>query len=339
MTKALYYDDAYQTEFNAIVLECSLNNDHYEIVLDQTLFYPEGGGQGADIGYLDDAYIYDVHKKDDEIYHYSKEEVEVGKTVIGKINFDHRFDMMQQHSGEHIFSFLMTSLCGFSSSGTFSFVFIMFALFFVLVDKENNLLKYYSISLFFPTLNILFIKIDTSFIVILLTLLFFLFVYILNNIIIKFFRKKYIKQATIILISIALVLSSALFYTYNYNFVEFFFNNHSEFSDMSWDYFSFYDLRHWIFNLLILIPMFYYIVKYRKNKLSMIIWILILTVFNPLSANLLNGLFVVYYRAYDLIINQFTISYFTSPYVSYFIKFYLIFCFLQIFLNKILTTI
>ncbi len=107
MTKELFYQNTYQTEFTAIVLSCVFNKGRYEVILDRTCFYPEGGGQSADMGFLDDVRVFDVHTKDNEIIHYCEKELEVGKAVCGKIDWDRRFDFMQQHSGEHIVSGLI----------------------------------------------------------------------------------------------------------------------------------------------------------------------------------------------------------------------------------------
>lgn len=209
-----------------------------------------------------------------------------------------------------MFMFLMISMCGFSSTGTFAFVFLLFALFFVLVDKEGNLLKYYAVALLFPIINILVIKINSSFTTILLSILICLISFALNNQIIKLFRMKYSKQITIAIIAISLVAVSQLFFTENGNVLYYFFNNYSGNQDMSWDYFDFHNFRHWVFNLLVLVPMFFYIIKKRNDKFTMVMMILILTVFNPFSANFINHVNWVYYRTYDLIINQYTIVFF-----------------------------
>lgn len=222
------------------------------------------------------------------------------------------FDYLKNNQRKDLFVFfiLMTSICGFSSTGTFSFVFILFALFFIVCDKESKLIKYYSIVLFFPVLNILFIKINTSITTILVCLFLFSLIYLLNDIILKIFRNRTIKISTIIIISILLIFVSIFFYTKNGNFVKGFIDNYSEMQDMSWDYFMFSDIRHIIFNTLVLMPMAFYLVINRKEKVAMMIIILIITIFNPLSANFINSINWVYYRSYDLIINQYTIAYF-----------------------------
>lgn len=117
MTEKLFYRNVYDKEFNAVVLSCTQNEDHYEVVLNCTLFYPEGGGQPADKGKIDDANIFDVQEKGDIIIHYSDKPLEVGTSVSGKIDMDRRLRLMQQHSGEHIVSGLIHNHFGYDNVG------------------------------------------------------------------------------------------------------------------------------------------------------------------------------------------------------------------------------
>ena len=109
MTERLYYRDAYQREFAAAVLSCQPAGDRWEVVLDRTAFYPEGGGQGADHGTLGGVNVRDVHETDGVIYHTCDKPLPVGETVTGEIDWQRRFDHMQQHSGEHIVSGMLCS--------------------------------------------------------------------------------------------------------------------------------------------------------------------------------------------------------------------------------------
>lgn len=117
MTKKLYYIDSYLTDFTATVLSCSEGNKGYEVVLDQTAFYPEGGGQPADEGVLGGVQVKDVRIKEHVIYHIVDGPLEVGTSVVGKVDFEKRFDMMQQHSGEHIISGLINKHYGYNNVG------------------------------------------------------------------------------------------------------------------------------------------------------------------------------------------------------------------------------
>ena len=103
-TEKLYYQDPFLREFTATVLSCEEVNGAYKVVLDRTAFYPEGGGQPADHGTLRDAAVTDVHEKGGVVFHTCEKAVEIGQTVMGRIDWARRFDHMQQHSGEHIIS-------------------------------------------------------------------------------------------------------------------------------------------------------------------------------------------------------------------------------------------
>ncbi len=108
-TEKLYYQDPFLQQFSAVVLSCEPLKTGYSIVLDRTVFYPEGGGQPADHGTLNGVSVTDVHEKNGEVFHICKNPVEIGETVTGKIDWARRFDHMQQHSGEHILSGILCS--------------------------------------------------------------------------------------------------------------------------------------------------------------------------------------------------------------------------------------
>ena len=103
-TEKLYYVDPFIKEFPATVLSCEAGKNGFQVVLDCTAFYPEGGGQPADHGTLGKVHVTDVHEKDGVIFHTCDKPLEVGQMVNGRIDWDRRFDHMQQHSGEHIIS-------------------------------------------------------------------------------------------------------------------------------------------------------------------------------------------------------------------------------------------
>ena len=116
-TKKLYYEDVYKKEFTAKVLECRQGKKGYEVILDQTAFYPEGGGQPGDTGSLGEAAVTDVHEKNGELIHCTDRALELGTEVQGQINWARRFDLMQQHSGEHIVSGLVHEAFGYDNVG------------------------------------------------------------------------------------------------------------------------------------------------------------------------------------------------------------------------------
>lgn len=117
MTEKLYEVDAYISCFTAKVTDCIKDNTCYKITLDKTAFFPEGGGQAADIGALDNVKVFDVQIEDGIIYHYTENVIEVGSTVNGKIEFDRRFNFMQNHTGEHIVSGIANKLYGVNNVG------------------------------------------------------------------------------------------------------------------------------------------------------------------------------------------------------------------------------
>ena len=127
--KKLYYEDVHMTEFEATVTECTYDEKKkiYKIVLDQTAFFPEEGGQVADKGTITFAAgggfepstlsLLDAHIKNDIIYHYVEAEIPVGTKVRGKVDWAQRFDFMQQHSGEHVISGLVNQQYGYDNVG------------------------------------------------------------------------------------------------------------------------------------------------------------------------------------------------------------------------------
>ena len=116
-TRKLYDENAYCEEFCAHVLACTPENGKFLAMLDQTAFYPEGGGQPADHGALGGARVLDVQEKDGIIYHTLSAPVRVGEVVQGNIDFARRMDHMQQHTGEHLVSGIVHSQYGYDNVG------------------------------------------------------------------------------------------------------------------------------------------------------------------------------------------------------------------------------
>ena len=117
MTEKLYEKDAYIKEFTATVLDCKPCDSGFMVVLDKTAFFPEGGGQAADIGVLDDAKVFDAQIENGIVYHYTDKPLKMGDKVQGKIDFDRRFAFMQNHTGEHIVSGIAHALFGVNNVG------------------------------------------------------------------------------------------------------------------------------------------------------------------------------------------------------------------------------
>ena len=113
-TQKLYDQDPYLREFPATVLSCVAAGEAWKVVLDQTAFYPEGGGQPADHGVLKtvngEVPVTDVHEKNGAVVHTCAAPVEPGTVVTGVLDWARRFDHMQEHSGEHILSGILCRL-------------------------------------------------------------------------------------------------------------------------------------------------------------------------------------------------------------------------------------
>ncbi len=117
MTERLYYKDQYIEEFPAKVLSCTENKGNFEIILDKTAFFPEGGGQPGDRGFIGKAEVIDTVEKGEEVIHICTCSVAEGEEVECRLDFEKRFLNMQLHSGEHIFSGFVHSVCGFDNVG------------------------------------------------------------------------------------------------------------------------------------------------------------------------------------------------------------------------------
>ena len=117
MTIRLYDQDSFLLDFEAQVTSCEEKNGAYMITLDRTAFFPEGGGQGADHGVLGGVNVVDCHEVGGEVVHTADGPLQVGAAVEGHVDAVRRLDMMQQHSGEHIFSGLVCQLFGYDNVG------------------------------------------------------------------------------------------------------------------------------------------------------------------------------------------------------------------------------
>lgn len=117
MTQKLYYENAYLSDFEATVLSCEEKNGEYAVILDKTAFFPEGGGQPGDTGFIGCNDVSDTLEADGEVVHICRAPVEAGSTQRCRIDFERRFSHMQQHTGEHIFSGILHCVCGYDNVG------------------------------------------------------------------------------------------------------------------------------------------------------------------------------------------------------------------------------
>jgi len=109
LTEKLYYENLYSREFDAKVLKQYEDNGKIYAVLDKTLFFPSGGGQPFDTGFLDDVEVLEVTEKNGEIIHVLSGNLK-NENVHGVLNWERRFEFMQQHLGEHIFAGFLYNL-------------------------------------------------------------------------------------------------------------------------------------------------------------------------------------------------------------------------------------
>ena len=110
MTERLYYTDPYLREFDARVVRVDDVDGHRSVVLDRTAFYPTSGGQPFDMGRLGDLRVIEVIEDEDGSLRHviepgvAERACQAGDTLRGIIDWDRRFDHMQQHTGQHVLS-------------------------------------------------------------------------------------------------------------------------------------------------------------------------------------------------------------------------------------------
>lgn len=124
-TVKLYDKDSYLRSFTARVISCEPLADAkkrkdgaaYGIILDQTAFFPEGGGQTADTGNLGNAAVLDVQEIGGEIVHLTDVPLPADIEIAGELNWEERFRKMQDHTGEHLISGIVHSQFGYDNVG------------------------------------------------------------------------------------------------------------------------------------------------------------------------------------------------------------------------------
>ena len=116
-TRKLYYKDCHLAEFSAQVLSCQQTEMGFSVILDATAFYPEGGGQACDLGTLGNVRVLDVQERGETVVHLCDGPLIAGETVEGRIDYGRRFNLMQQHSGEHIVSGIINARYGYHNVG------------------------------------------------------------------------------------------------------------------------------------------------------------------------------------------------------------------------------
>ena len=120
MTTKLYWHDSHLTQFSAQVVDCFVQDSHQVVVLDQSAFYPGGGGQPYDTGAINAVRVMAVSTAEDgRMLHHLEDDVPftVGEAVVGAVDWPRRLEMLQQHTGQHVLSQAFFQLFGAETRG------------------------------------------------------------------------------------------------------------------------------------------------------------------------------------------------------------------------------
>ena len=117
MTKKLFDFDGYLLSFDSRVVSCETVDGGFAVVLEETAFAPEGGGQRSDVGTLGSASVLDVRICEDVITHITDGPLAVGSLVHGEVDSRRRIRHLQNHTGEHIVSGLLHARYGYNNVG------------------------------------------------------------------------------------------------------------------------------------------------------------------------------------------------------------------------------
>ncbi len=117
MTERLYLQDSMLHAFDATVIACEPDGGAYLIELDRSAFFPNKGGQPCDVGTLNNVTVSDVCERGERLLHRMDCAIPVGTAVHGELDFARRFDIMQQHTGEHLLSYCAWKLFGAQNVG------------------------------------------------------------------------------------------------------------------------------------------------------------------------------------------------------------------------------
>lgn len=110
-TKLLYYQDMYATDFAAQIIDIREIEKNKYLVLDQTLFFPEGGGQPGDTGIIGDAQIVNtIYKNNQVLHHVENISHKIGEKINGKVDWNHRYKYMKIHSAGHLLHEIITTI-------------------------------------------------------------------------------------------------------------------------------------------------------------------------------------------------------------------------------------
>lgn len=117
MTERLYFHNPYLKEFSANVVDVVNVQGKTGLILDRTAFYPTGGGQPHDTGYINEYRVVEVIEDGERIIHVIEGEYAQEQSVIGRIDWTRRYDHMQQHAGQHLLSAVIRKEYGYETVG------------------------------------------------------------------------------------------------------------------------------------------------------------------------------------------------------------------------------
>ena len=117
MTERMYLQDSMCLRTEARVIDCVPHGDGWRIELDRSVFFPNKGGQPCDVGTIADAVVSSCDEEGERLWHLCDRPLPVGVTVTAAIDGDRRFDIMQQHTGEHLLSWCAWTLLGATNVG------------------------------------------------------------------------------------------------------------------------------------------------------------------------------------------------------------------------------
>lgn len=115
--EALFYHDNKLFEFDSVVVDCAEFDDCFGVILENTGFFPEAGGQYADHGELNGIEVSDVQLTEKGIVHFVKKEIPKGSAVHGKLDKEERLKKERNHTAEHIISAIVFKLFGYDNVG------------------------------------------------------------------------------------------------------------------------------------------------------------------------------------------------------------------------------
>lgn len=213
----------------------------------------------------------------------------------------------------YLFFCSLLASCSFTSSGSFVTILYLFSSFFILYEHHNSLVKECSIILFPVFVNILTVALYKASIAIPISIIICLILFFFGDALSKFVYKY--KKIVIALISIGMFVASRAYSNGIFDFSGFMSTTGRHY-DMVLYFFNFskkagFSVKniYIIFcDLILLINLIFN----RKDKLITVAWILIICFFNPFCCNFLSNINTVYYRAYEIILNPFTIIYMTN---------------------------